>query len=64
MDILADDALFQLGEIYENHLFDKAKAAGFYRRILFEHKDSLYTSETRKRYQELREFLPTEERTL
>ena len=64
MDILADDALFQLGEIYENHLFDKAKAAGFYRRILFEHKDSLYTSETRKRYQELREFLPTEDRTL
>ena len=61
-DILADDALFQLGDIYEHHLLNKAKAAEYYRKILFEHKDSLYTSETRKRFQELREFLPKEER--
>lgn len=60
-DILADDALFQLGEIYQNHLLNNAKAAEYYRLILFEHKGSLYTTEARKRFQELREFLPKEE---
>ena len=57
-DILADDALFQLGDIYENHLINKIKAAEYYRLILFEHKGSLYTTEARKRFQELRQFLP------
>ena len=54
-DILADDALFQLGDIYENHLFDNEKAAVYYRRILFEQKGSLYSVEARKRFQKLRE---------
>ena len=53
-DILADDALFQLGEIYETNLLDPEKATGYYRRILFEHKGSLYTAEARKRFQKLR----------
>ncbi len=54
-DILADDALFQLGDIYQNHLFDNEKAASYYRQILFNHKGSLYSVEARKRFQELRE---------
>lgn len=54
-DILADDALFQLGDIYENHLFDNEKAAVYYRRILFEQKGSLYSAEARKRFQKLRD---------
>ena len=53
-DILADDALFQLGDIYQNHLFDNEKAAEYYRQILFDHKGSLYTVEARKRFQALR----------
>lgn len=53
-DILADDALFQLGDIYENRLMDKEKATEYYRKILFEHKGSLYTDEVRKRFQKLR----------
>lgn len=53
-DILADDALFELGDIYENHLMNPAKAGEFYKKILFEHKDSLYTSESRKRYQKIK----------
>ena len=61
-DILADDALFQLGNIYEVHLMDNAKAAEYYRLILFEHKGSLYTTEARKRFQELRQYLPKEEK--
>ena len=63
-DILADDALFQLGDIYQNHLLDNVKAAEYYRIILFEHKGSLYTTEARKRFQELRPFLPKEEKDL
>lgn len=53
-DILADDAIFKLGDIYENHLFNPEKAAEYYRAILFEHKGSLYTEESRKRFQKLR----------
>lgn len=56
-DILADDALFRLGDIYENHLFDKEKASEYYRKILFEYKGSLYTEEVRKRYQVIRKGL-------
>lgn len=59
-DILADDALFQLGEIYENHLFDKEKAVEYYRIILFEYKGSLYTTEARKRFRAIRN-MPEEE---
>ena len=54
-DILADDALFQLGDIYQNHLFDNDKAVVYYRQILFEHKGSLYSVEARKRFQKLRD---------
>ena len=53
-DILADDALFTLGDLYENHLMDPAKAAEYYRKILFDYKGSLYTDESRKRFQNLR----------
>lgn len=53
-DILADDALFQLGDIYENRLMNEAKAAEYYRIILFDYKGSLYTEEARKRFQKLR----------
>lgn len=53
-DILADDALFRLGILHEEHLFDKEKAAGFYRRILFEYKGSMHTEEAQKRFRVLR----------
>lgn len=53
-DILADDALFQLGDIYENNLLDSEKAKDYYHQILFNYKGSLYTAEARKRFQKLR----------
>lgn len=53
-DILADDALFQLGDIYENQLLDKEKAAECYKKILFDYKGSLHVIEARKRYRILR----------
>ena len=53
-DILADDALFQLGNIYENHLMNNEVALEYYRRILFDYKGSLYSTEARKRFQAIR----------
>lgn len=53
-DILADDALYQLGDISETNLLDPEKAKEYYKRILFDYKGSLYTSEARKRFQALR----------
>jgi tetratricopeptide (TPR) repeat protein len=53
-DILADDAVFQLANIYENKLFDKEKAEEYYKKILFDYKGSLFTAEARKRFRILR----------
>lgn len=53
-DILADDALFQLGDIYENHLNNKEKASEYYKTILFDFKGSLYSVEARKRFRSIR----------
>ena len=53
-DILADDALFQLGKIYEIYLNDPQKASENYKKILFGYKGSLYGVEARKRLRTLR----------
>ncbi|HLU86549.1 MAG TPA: tetratricopeptide repeat protein [Taishania sp.] len=53
-DILADDAWFQKGEIYQNHLMDNEKAMECYKEIIFNFKGSLHVIEARKRYRELR----------
>lgn len=53
-DILADDALFQLGDIYENHVNNKEKAAEYYKTLLFNFKGSLYSVEARKRFRTIR----------
>lgn len=61
-DILADDAVFQLGDIYENHLFNSEKAAEYYKKILFEYKGSMHTIEARKRFRKLRgDLVPEDE---
>ena len=56
-EILADDAAFRLGNIYENHLVDPEKAKEYYFKILKEYKDSLYSTEARKRYRNLEKIL-------
>jgi tetratricopeptide (TPR) repeat protein len=53
-DILADDAVFQMGDIYETHLNDKEKAAEYYKKILFDFRGSLYSEEARKRFRAIR----------
>ena len=53
-DILADDAMFKLADLYENKLNDKEKAKGLYEELLLQHPGSLYTVQARKRFRVLR----------
>jgi tetratricopeptide (TPR) repeat protein len=53
-DVLADDALFTEGDIYEIQLKDKEKAMEIYRSILDKFPGSVYAAEARKRYRHLR----------
>lgn len=53
-DILADDALFRMGDIYERKLEDTAKAMDYYQRIMLEYSGSMFVIEARKRYRQLR----------
>ena len=52
-DLLADNALYTLANIYEKNLHDTDKAAEFYKKILFEHTDSLFVIQARKKFREL-----------
>jgi len=53
-DILADDAYFLRGEIYERQLGQKDKAMEIYREFLNKYPGSVYAAEARKRYRFLR----------
>ena len=53
-DILADDAYFLQGEIYERQLGDKDKAMEIYRNFLTKFPGSVYAAEARKRFRQLR----------
>jgi tetratricopeptide (TPR) repeat protein len=59
-DILADDAYFLQGEIYERQMNNKEKAMEIYREFLTRYAGSVYAAEARKRYRQLRgDFSPT-----
>ena len=53
-DILADDALFMLADLYQNQLKDKAKAMALYQQLLEKYAGSIYVAEARKRFRTLR----------
>ncbi len=53
-DVLADDAYFTQGDIYENDLHNKDKAMEIYRDFLDKFPGSVYAAEARKRYRSLR----------
>ncbi|PKQ45902.1 hypothetical protein CSW08_05630 [Confluentibacter flavum] len=52
--ILIDNAYFALAELYENHLNQPEKAKALYEKIIFNHQDSIYFVEARKKYRALR----------
>ena len=53
-DLLGDDALFKVADLYQNQLNNKEKAMELYKDIITKYPGSLYVIEARKRYRELR----------
>lgn len=53
-DILMDNALFYLGEMYQFYLNDEQTAQNYYEKIILNYKDSTFSIEARKRYRKLR----------
>lgn len=52
-DILADNALFMLAEIYEQNLNLPEKAVETYKKLMLKHTGSIFISDARKRYNSL-----------
>lgn len=53
-DILADDALYRVAELYKNVLNNKEKAAEYYKKILFEYTGSLFVVDARKKFRAIK----------
>ncbi len=53
-DILTDDALFEIANIYENYLNDIELAMKYYQQVLVDFPGSIYVAEARKRFRKLR----------
>ena len=52
-DLLGDDAMFMLAELYDYNLNKKEKAKELYKDMLIQHPGSVFTDESRARYREL-----------
>lgn len=52
--IYVDEALYFSADIYNLHLKDPEKAKPLYEKVIFEHQDSIYFVEARKKYRLLR----------
>lgn len=53
-DILIDDAYYYLAELYNTHLAKPEEAKPLYEKIIFNHEDSIYFIEARKKFRMLR----------
>lgn len=53
-ELLADDAVYQLAELYEYYIKDISKAMEYYQKIMRDFSGSLYVVEARKHYRALR----------
>jgi tetratricopeptide (TPR) repeat protein len=53
-DVLADNSLFAMADIYENILHNKAQAMILYKQIMLDFPDSIYKMESRLRFRALR----------
>ncbi|MGZ4001759.1 MAG: tetratricopeptide repeat protein, partial [Mucilaginibacter sp.] len=53
-NLWADDAIFMLGDLYENKLNNKDQAKIYYQKIISDYPGSLWINEARKRFRVLR----------
>jgi len=60
-DLLGDDALYMLAELYNYQMNEKEKAKDLYRQMLSSYPGSVFIEESREKYRELREIYPDKE---
>jgi len=60
-ELLADDALFMLAELYNYNLGEQEKAKNLYKNMLTQHPGSVFIDESREKYRELRKIYPDKE---
>jgi len=53
-DILADDAAFQVAQLYDYQLKNRDKAMEYYNKVIIQYPNSIHTVESRKKYREIR----------
>ncbi|QJD95650.1 tetratricopeptide repeat protein [Mucilaginibacter robiniae] len=53
-DLWADDAVYMLGDVYENQLHDNATAKTYYQKIITDYPGSIWIGEARKHFRILR----------
>ena len=53
-ELLGDDAAYLIAQLYDFYLKDSNKAMEYYQKVLKDYSDSLFTTDARKRYRELR----------
>jgi tetratricopeptide (TPR) repeat protein len=53
-DILADDAAYQIAQLYDYYLKDRDKAMEYYNKVVTQFPASIYVVEARKKYREMR----------
>jgi len=53
-DILADDAVYSIAELYLNKLNSIEKAKEYFQKIIFDYPSSIYLVDARKKYRKLR----------
>ena len=53
-DVLADNSLFAIADIYHHNLNQPEKAQELYKQIMLDFKDSIYNLESRTRFRTLR----------
>ena len=59
-DILTDNALYELGKLYEEKLLQPDKAVEMYEKLIFDHSGSLFVVDARKRYTKLKDQVETQ----
>jgi len=60
-DILADNALYEVGRLYEEKLILPEKAIDMYEKLIFDHSGSLFVVDARKRYTKLKDQVELKE---
>ena len=53
-DLLTDNALYMLGDVYLNYLHDEALAMEAYEKLILEHQGSTFVVDARKKFRKLR----------